>query len=160
MSVPARVATSPVFHVVASTPTTEGSGGLAASSACPAPSAIWLESTAKLVLETVGAVVPRKFPGLLSAAFDALHLHPKATPSTGTDLEEPIRKILSGALQITLGIAELRNAKGTGHGRAAPVQLSRRHARLAAGTGITVATLLLDTLDDPTARWRDRQRAE
>jgi hypothetical protein len=43
----------------------------------------------------------------------------------------------------------------TGHGRhVAPPPLGRRHARLAAGAGVTVATLLLDTLDDANAPWR------
>lgn len=113
-----------------------------------------LESTAKVVLDETGKETPSKFPSLLTAAFEALQIHPKATPSTGTPLEDPVRKIVGGALQIVLGIDELRNTHGTGHGRAAPVVLSRRHARLAAGAGVTVTTFMLDTLDDPSAPWR------
>jgi hypothetical protein len=113
-----------------------------------------LETTAKVVLRAAGKNTPTKFPALLTAAFEALHLHPKATPSTGTPLEKPVREILGGALQVTLGIDELRNSHGTGHGRVAAARLSRRHARLAAGAGVTIATLLLDTLDDPEAPWR------
>jgi hypothetical protein len=117
-----------------------------------------LESAAKLVLERTGAdSIPSKFPALMAAAFEALHIHPKATPSTGSDLEEPVRKVVGGALQIVLGIDELRNTHGTGHGRSEVVRLSDRHARLAAGAGVTVATLLLDTLDDDGAPWRRRE---
>lgn len=113
-----------------------------------------LETTAKVVLARVGRPTPSKFPALLTAAFEALQLHPKATPSTGTPLERPVREILGGAVKIALGVDELRNSHGTGHGRIAPPPLSRRHARLAAGAGVTVATLLLDTLDDPRAPWK------
>jgi hypothetical protein len=115
-----------------------------------------LETTAKVVLERTGQPIPSKFPGLLTAAFEALHLHPKATPSSGTPLEEPVRKIVGGALQIALGVDELRNTSGTGHGRTTPTVLGARQARLAAGAGVTIATLLLDTLDDPEAPWRKR----
>ncbi len=113
-----------------------------------------LESTAKVVLIRVGQPAPSKFPALLTAAFEALHLHPKSNPSSGRPTEESVRKILGGALQIVMGVDELRNNYGTGHGRSEPAKLARRHARLAAGAGMTVATLMLDTLDDPDAPWR------
>ena len=116
-----------------------------------------LETTAKLVLERTGSTTPKKFPALLIAAFEALHLHPKAPPSAGTPLEGPVRDILNGALRITLGIDELRNSHGTGHGRTTPTALSRRNTRLAANAGVTVATFMLDTLDDPRAPWRQAQ---
>jgi hypothetical protein len=113
-----------------------------------------LETTAKVVLERTGNSIPSKFPALLTAAFDALQLHPKATPSSGTALEKPVREILGGALRIVMGVDELRNLHGTGHGRTTATRLNTRHARLAAGAAVTVATLLLDTLDDPDAPWR------
>lgn len=113
-----------------------------------------LETTAKVVLERTGRTPPLKFPALLTAAFEALLLHPKLTPSSGTPLEKPVREILGGALRIVMGIDELRNAYGTGHGRTSTARLGPRHARLAAGAGVTVATLMLDTLDDPEAPWR------
>ncbi len=113
-----------------------------------------LETTAKVVLEQTNQPTPLKFPALLTAAFIALQIHPKAMPSAGTALEAPVKRILGGALQIVLGIDELRNTHGTGHGRAAPAKLGARHARLAAGAGVTVATMMLDTLDDPDAPWR------
>lgn len=112
-----------------------------------------LESTAKVVLEPTGKSTPQKFPALMVAAFQALHIHPKANASTGTPLQEPVRRIV-GALQIVLGIEELRNAHGTGYGGPEPRALSFRHAQLAVDAGLTVARLLLNTLDDPAAPWR------
>ena len=62
---------------------------------------------------------------------------------------EPVRKILGGVVQIAMEINELRDERGTGHGRAeAPVPLTSRHGRLAAGAAVLVATLMFDTLDD------------
>ncbi len=117
-----------------------------------------LESVAKHVLTSVGQEIPSKFPGLLTAAFEALDLHPKGVKNPDSEPGASTRKILGGALQIVLGIDELRNSHGTGHGRLGPApRLGPRHARLAAGAGTTVATLLLDTLDDHSAPWRRRQ---
>jgi hypothetical protein len=113
-----------------------------------------LETTAKVVLERTDAPTPSKFPALVTAAFEALEVHPKANASSGTGLEQPVRQILGGALQIVLGVDELRNAHGTGHGRTKVIKLSKRQARLAAGAGAAIAAFLLDTLDDPKAHWR------
>ena len=52
-------------------------------------------------------------------------------------------------------INEHRSERGTGHGRAeAPVRLTSRHGRLAAGAALLVATLMFDTLEDESAPWR------
>jgi hypothetical protein len=116
-----------------------------------------LETIAKVVLETTGNPAPQNFPALLTAAFEALHIHPRRNASAGKPLEEPVRKILGGALQIVLGIDELRNTHGTGHGRVEQRELSLRHAQLAVDAGLTVARLLLNTLEDPAAPWRSAQ---
>ena len=114
-----------------------------------------LESSAKLVLERVREEPPAKFPGLVTRALEVLMLHPKSEPTQREDLLEPVRKILGGVLQIAIEVNELRNDRGTGHGRLqAPVTLSSRHSRLAAGAAILVATLMLDTLEDPDAPWQ------
>jgi hypothetical protein len=78
-----------------------------------------LESTANVVLSRTGKPIPQKYPALITAAFDALHIHPKDSPSTGTE-QGPVRQILSSALRIALGINEFRGTHGTGHGRATP----------------------------------------
>ncbi|WP_419947050.1 abortive infection family protein [Candidatus Poriferisodalis sp.] len=89
-----------------------------------------LESTAKIVLERVHEEPPTKFPGLISRALEILKLHPKSDPTQREDLLEPVRKILGGVLQIAIEVNELRNERGTGHGRLqAPVTLGDRHSR-------------------------------
>ncbi len=114
-----------------------------------------LESTAKIVLAQIGVEPPAKFPGLITRALEVLMLHPKSEPSQREDLLEPVRKILGGVLQVAIEVNELRNDRGTGHGRVqAPVALGGRHARLAAGAAVLVATLMLDTLEDPAAPWK------
>lgn len=114
-----------------------------------------LETTTKLVLARVGEPEPSKFPALVTRALEVLMLHPKSNPAPREDLTEPVRKILGGVLQVALGVNELRNDRGTGHGRAsAAVALGDRHARLAAGAAVVVATLMLDTLEDAGAPWR------
>lgn len=114
-----------------------------------------LETTAKLVLVRVGEPEPSKFPALVGRSLEVLKLHPKSDLSARGDLTEPVRKILGGVLQVALGVNELRNDQGTGHGRAAAsISLKDRHARLAAGAAVVVATLMLDTLEDPDAPWR------
>ncbi len=114
-----------------------------------------LESTAKIVLTRLGKTIPVKYPALVGRALEALMIHPTSEPTQRVDLVDPVRKILGGVLQIALEINELRNERGTGHGRAAPpVNLTDRHGRLAAGAAHLVATLMFDTFDDESAPWR------
>lgn len=117
-----------------------------------------LESTAKIVLSRVGEMPPASYPALITRALEILMLHPKSEPTQREDEINSVRKILGGVLQIAIEINSLRNERGTGHGRAeAPVNLTSRHGRLAAGAAHLVATLMFDTLDDESAPWRHRQ---
>ena len=119
-----------------------------------------LESTAKIVLARVGETPPTKYPALVTQALEVLMLHPKSAPEQREDVMEPVRKILGGVVQIAMEINELRSERGTGHGRAkAPVRLTSRHGRLAAGAALLVATLMFDTLDDESAPWRKEMEA-
>ena len=119
-----------------------------------------LESAAKIVLGRVGLTPPTKYPALVAQALEVLMLHPRSAPAQREDLMNPVRKILGGVLQIAIEINDLRGERGTGHGRAdAPVRLRYRHARLAAGAAIVVATLMFDTLDDDSAPWHRRSAA-
>ena len=114
-----------------------------------------LESTAKIVLDRVGEAPPAQYPALVTRALQVLMLHPKSAPEQREDVMEPVRKILGGVVQVAMEINELRGERGTGHGRAeAPVSLTSRHGRLAAGAAVLVATLMFDTLDDESAPWR------
>ena len=114
-----------------------------------------LETASKLVLARVSEPEPPRFPALVNKALEVLMLHPKRNPSAQEDLAEPVRRILGGVLQVALGMNELRNDQGTGHGRAtASVTLGDRHARLAGRAALVVARLMLETLEDRDAPWR------
>ena len=116
-----------------------------------------VESTAKLVLAK--REVPwddrnDDLPDLVGKAHEALGLHPGK--SVGPDGSRPVKRILGGLTSVVLGLGELRNQFGTGHGPAAKrVGLHDRHARLAVGSAITWCELVLDTLADPRAPWRE-----
>ena len=112
-----------------------------------------LESTSKFVLGELNLATPSEFPSLLSAALTAVGLHPKSVQLDGEGAAAT-KRILGGLQQIGTGVNELRNDHGTGHGRATNLKLGLRHARLAAGAAIVLATTILDTFEDPTAPWR------
>jgi hypothetical protein len=120
-----------------------------------------IEATAKFVLRERGLPPDERqdLPALIKQAQQALHLHPAALPqsSAGTapDNADSIKRILGALASAAVGVAELRNRYGTGHGRLnAPTGLGPRHARFAVGTACTWCELLLDTLQDPDAPWR------
>lgn len=116
-----------------------------------------IESTAKTVLIERGTAVDDRtdLPVLVKEAQQALGLHPSSA-TLGPDGTEAVRKILGGVSSIAIGVAELRNrGYGTGHGGAgARSGLSKRHAHLAVNAAITWCQLMLDTLADPAAPWR------
>ncbi|WP_331731830.1 abortive infection family protein [Streptomyces sp. NBC_00073] len=66
-----------------------------------------------------------------------------------------IKRTLSGAVNIAVGVAERRNQGfGSGHGQAsAPSGLGVRHARLTVNAAVTWCEPILDTLADPSAPW-------
>lgn len=114
-----------------------------------------VESVCKLVLLRLDVPHDPKadVPVLVKATLSALKLHPDAlapTPS-GTDA---VKRILGSLSSMAVGVAELRNELGTGHGRAAVRALSARHAHLATGAATTFARFVLETLDDPRAPYR------
>jgi hypothetical protein len=116
-----------------------------------------IESTAKTVLVERGSAVDERtdLPTLVKEAQQALGLHPSSTVP-GPDGTDAIKKILGGVSSIAIGVAELRNrGYGTGHGAAgARIGLSQRHAHLAVNAAVTWCQLMLDTLNDPAAPWR------
>ncbi len=62
---------------------------------------------------------------------------------------EAIKKVLSNLGSVAIGIAELRNLYGSGHGKGQKSQgLTARHAKLVVGSGITFCTFLLETYED------------
>lgn len=114
-----------------------------------------IEATAKTVLEDLGETVAKDddLPALLHRIQDMLGLSAAGVDGT-VDSSRSIKKVLGGLKGIALGINELRNDEGSGHGRARASNLTARHARLAVNAGRTWCELVLDTYSDSSAPWR------
>jgi hypothetical protein len=115
-----------------------------------------IESTAKLVITEMGQTYSSgdDIPALVRKAQRALRLDADAIAPDARGADT-IRRILSSLSQVAIGVAELRNLYGTGHGRdRRPSGIGPRHARLAVGSARVYCHLLLDTL----AAHKDRQR--
>ncbi|MEU5448692.1 abortive infection family protein [Streptomyces californicus] len=116
-----------------------------------------IEATAKTALRELSIEVDKNaaLPTLVSTVQKALKLDAGSAPD-GPDGSKAVKKILSGSVNIAVGVAELRNQGfGSGHGQAsAPSGLGVRHARLTVNAAVTWCELILDTLADPAAPWR------
>jgi hypothetical protein len=114
-----------------------------------------IESVCKLVLQrmTMRYEETDDVPVLVKITLKALKLHPEALAPTAP-AGEAVKRILGSLASMAVGVAELRNKIGTGHGRGVTFKLSPRHAHLAAGAATTFTRLLLETLEDPEAPWR------
>lgn len=114
-----------------------------------------VESVAEAIVMELGLEVtsPRKFPDLVKAVNKGLGLSPDGE-TRNIDSEESVKRILGGATNIVLGLNELRNLYGTGHGSAtARTGLYKRHADLAVNAAGLWCQLVVDTLNDPYAPW-------
>lgn len=117
-----------------------------------------VESTVKLVLQELGVEFDNSadLPQLAKQAQKELGLHPGMLSPTTKGLDAS-RRVLTGLTQIAIGIAELRNLYGTGHGRTTPTAgIKPRHARMAVDAATAYCRALLATLGDPSAPWRRR----
>ncbi|MEV0934283.1 abortive infection family protein [Streptomyces phaeochromogenes] len=116
-----------------------------------------IEATAKTALRELSIEIDKNaaLPALVSTVQKALKLDAGSAPD-GPDGSKSVKKILSGSVNIAVGVAELRNQGfGSGHGQAsAPAGLGVRHARLTVNAAVTWCELILDTLSDPAAPWR------
>ncbi|KAB1643902.1 abortive infection family protein [Gulosibacter chungangensis] len=114
-----------------------------------------IEATAKTILEHLGETVAKDadLPSLLSRTQDVLGLSASGVSGT-VDSSGAIKKVLGGLKGVAIGITELRNAEGSGHGRTRASNLATRHARLAVNAGRTWCEIVLDTYGDPAAPWR------
>lgn len=116
-----------------------------------------VESTAKAILNELGDVPGSgvNFQSLVGQVNEALGLTPKSG-GKGIDSEQSTKRILGGATNIVLGLNELRNAYGTGHGpKSARVGLYKRHADLSVNAAALWCQLAVDTFNDPHAPWRN-----
>lgn len=108
-----------------------------------------IEATLKTILDEKKVMYERydDIPKLLKQVQTVLNLVPKDVKSEKKG-SEYIKAILSSLGQITIKTAELRNLYGSGHGDSKTDKgLSKRHAKLVVGSGITLVTFLLDTLE-------------
>jgi hypothetical protein len=117
-----------------------------------------VEATAKHVLITLRLDVDPKadVSAVSKEALKALKLHRDAIAPTarGADV---ITKMLAGLQQIAVGLAELRNVGyGTGHGRGTRIPgIKARHAHFVARSAVAYTEMMLDTLHDEDAPWRE-----
>ena len=102
-----------------------------------------LETTLKAVLGEGNYDPGDDIPALLKKARSKLGLDPKDVDPTLVGAET-IRRTLSNLGQVVVGVAEIRNVHGTGHGRVNSRELEVAHARLVVNAAITLATYLLD----------------
>lgn len=116
-----------------------------------------IESVCKLALTRTGEGYDEAddMPALVKATQKALALHPESLGPT-EDAAKAVKKILGSLSGVAVGVIELRNDVGTGHGRATAPNLGPRHAHLAAGSATTFCRMILETLDDPAAPWQRR----
>ena len=108
---------------------------------------------------------PRSFSPNTSKPFDtdlpklarAAQLSLGLDPSTGSgpDGSDGVRRILGAVTTIANGLAELRDRRlGTGHGPAT-ARVGLGSQRCAVNAALTWCQLMLDTLADPEAPWRN-----
>lgn len=105
------------------------------------------EAVLKLLCDDAGVEVDMKWSleKLFKVAAGTLDLDPAAVPDSKAGAES-IRKALRGLNQTVVGIDEIRNRFGTGHGRPRMASgLGPRHARLAVGAATTLVNFLLET---------------
>jgi hypothetical protein len=106
-----------------------------------------IETCCKTILDEHGVDVPKDadLSALVRLTCKSLSLTPDDIPEKAK-AADVIRKILMNMATITVGVAELRNYYGTGHGKTAKAKgLQSRHARLAVGAASTLALFLLET---------------
>ncbi|RVW04434.1 abortive infection family protein [Rhodococcus spongiicola] len=72
---------------------------------------------------------------------DALRLRTNAVPGD-PKASEAVTGVIRGLDQTMQNLGALRNAAGTGHGRASTSPVTRRHARLALNAAVTVTEYL------------------
>jgi Abortive infection C-terminus len=121
-----------------------------------------IESTAKLVLDDRSVAYSKNddVTVLIHRAQEALGLSPAKAPTIGPDGGASIKRILGGASSVAIGVAELRNQYGTGHGQGRlRTGLGQRHAHLAVNAAFMWCQLMLETLADPNAPWRKQTAA-
>lgn len=105
------------------------------------------ETCCKTILAERGKTIPGSpdIPALSKETFKTLQLVADGIPDSARGAEV-IKRLLNNLGTVGIGIAELRNLYGTGHGKSATASgLSPRHAKLAVGAVATLTTFLFET---------------
>jgi hypothetical protein len=109
-----------------------------------------IEATLKTILNGCGLKYDDKkddIPKLLKLVQKVLELAPDDVDDSKKGAET-IKRVLSNLGAVAVGVAELRNLYGSGHGKGQKSQgLSSRHAKLVVGSGTTLCTFLLETYE-------------
>ncbi|HEY3296819.1 MAG TPA: abortive infection family protein [bacterium] len=106
-----------------------------------------VESVLKVIIEGSGEKPGGDdFPQLLRRVQKMLDLDPSAI-TVNAKGADTVRRVLSNLGQVAIGIDELRNLYGTGHGRTKRSGVSVRHARLVVGSAATLVTFLMETYE-------------
>jgi hypothetical protein len=114
-----------------------------------------VETTCKTVLglSGAGAETRRDVPQLVDAALRHLGVHPADLTKTGDDATEAqaLKRLFGGLASVLSATAELRNARGTGHGRSGAPLVDASLARMTAGMALAGVVYLCETFDARTA---------
>ena len=107
-----------------------------------------LESVMKCILDAHGESVSNKedLQDLLKRTQKILKLDPNEIGEKAKG-KKSIKRTLSSLGQVIVGIFELRNLYGTGHGRTRRSSVTPRHARLVVNAGATLAVFLIETFE-------------
>lgn len=102
-----------------------------------------LETVMKTILAEGGVEVGNEeIPQLMKMCEKFLDLDPKRATSGREG--EIMRRVLNSLGQIVIGVAEVRNLVGTGHGRSRGPQIDVIHARLVVNSAATIAAYFLE----------------
>ncbi|MDD5807075.1 MAG: abortive infection family protein [Eggerthellales bacterium] len=113
-----------------------------------------LESCCKTILEEQDVEIERTWDvsRLTKETLDLLNVK-KDSISNSLPEGKTVNKILGSLNGLVSGIVEFRNQWGSGHGKSASYErLSKRHAKLAVGSSVTLVEYLWDTYE-----WRKSQ---
>lgn len=119
---------------------------------------------AKELVETTAKLILRERKVEYDAKLEMRPLLKKAQRSVGVwdgntnlgpDKIQAVRQILNGASSVALGLVELRNSYGTGHGPGSSRSgLEQRHAELAVNAARLWCDMMLTTYASESAPWR------
>jgi hypothetical protein len=108
----------------------------------------FLESVCRTILEDrkVSVSKDEDLPGLVKLTTRSLKLVPDGL--TAPHIDKTVQVLLGNLGSIAHQLAEIRNAYGTGHGKASQhVGLEEAHAQLAVGAAVTLAVFLFNCHD-------------